>query len=91
MRLSYDVSVGGATLGRVCLLLKHDFEPALQRGEAYAVLWGAPTRHDGLAERLLFELPARAHVVYGSSVLSAVAGSGRGEVARVYNIEVLLT
>ena len=87
MRLSYDVSVGGEMLGSVCLVLAD--EAALQpeeAGEAYALLWGAPARNHGLAERLLFELPAKAHVLYGSSVLSAVRMPWSGEVARVFNI-----
>ena len=85
MRLSYDVSVGGEMLGRVCLLLTDEVVPE-EAEEAYALLWGAPARHHGLAERLLFELPAKAHVLYGSSVLSAVRTPWRGEVAKVFNI-----
>jgi hypothetical protein len=95
MRISYDVSVGGETLGRVCLVLAGDDDAGHDASEAYTLLWGAapighhgaaPLGHHGLAERLLFELPARAHVEYGTDVLRAVRRPGLGDVARVYNI-----
>lgn len=92
MRISYDVSVGGETLGRVCLVLAGDDDAGADASEAYTLLWGAAllghhgAAHHGLAERLLFELPARAHVEYGTDVLRAVRRPGLGDVARVYNI-----
>jgi hypothetical protein len=104
MRISYDVSVGGEPLGRVCLVLSGDDDTGADTSEAYTLLWGAPPlghhgraaplgHHGaapvgryGLAERLLFELPARAHVEYGTDVLRAVRRPGLGDVARVYNI-----
>jgi hypothetical protein len=95
MRISYDVSVGGEPLGRVCLVLAGDDDAGADTSEAFTLLWGAaplghhgaaPLGHHGLAERLLFELPARAHVEYGSDVLRAVRRPGLGDVARVYNI-----
>jgi hypothetical protein len=103
MRISYDVSVGGETLGRVCLVLAGDDDAGADASEAYTLLWGAAPLghhgaaplghhgaallgHHGLAERLLFELPARAHVEYGTDVLRAVRRPGLGDVARVYNI-----
>jgi hypothetical protein len=103
MLISYDVSVGGEPLGRVCLVLAGDDDDAHDAREAYTLLWGAaPLGHHGrappfghhgaapfrggLAERLLFELPARAHVEYGTDVLRAVRRHGLGDVARVYNI-----
>jgi hypothetical protein len=95
MRISYDVSVGGEPLGRVGLVLSGDDETGHEASEAYTLLWGAaplghhgaaPLGHHGAAERLLFELPARAHVEYGTDVLRAVRRPGLGDVARVYNI-----
>jgi hypothetical protein len=96
MRISYDVSVGGEPLGRVCLVLAGDDDAGADASEAFTLLWGAPPLghhgraarlgHHGLAERLLFELPARAHVEYGTDVLRAVRRPGLGDVARVYNI-----
>jgi hypothetical protein len=112
MRISYDVSVGGEPLGRVCLVLAGDDDAGHEASEAFTLLWGAPPLghhgpaapwghhgaaplghhgaarlgHHGLAERLLFELPARAHVEYGTDVLRAVRRPGLGDVARVYNI-----
>ncbi len=87
MRISYDVSVGGEPLGRVCLVVAGDDDAGAGTSEAYTLLWGAARLgHHGLAERLLFELPARAHVEYGTDVLRAVRRPGLGDVARVYNI-----
>ncbi len=91
MRVAYDVSVDGAMLGRVCLCPHADFQCAeLERGvtDAYTLLWGERHQRGGVAERLLFELPAASRVVYGGGVLSAVGAPGRGEVARVHNIDV---
>ena len=87
MRISYDVSVGGEKLGRVCVLFAGEAaeDPESSVLEAYTILWGpVPEKHHGLAERLLFE--TRAHVVYGGDVLRAVRRPGIGDVARVHNI-----